>query len=501
MKHLNNINISPNKELFIWGPIDAKPVYPDIWYSGLTKFGKRFVAWPSFLMWVHEEKIIFICEYQPLRDIGEENFKKFILVDNEFKKNYDEWQKIIKELLKYLTANSKIKIEKMNADELRDIFNKFFSIYQKFWVVGLLPELSNWGGEQMLRRELSRKIKNEKEFSFVLERLSAPEDYSFYQEEELDLLKLKKFENDAQKLDKMLKEHQQKFFWLLNSYHHSQILSVEHFKKELNALSAKEASDKLRKIESLKKNILLEKKKLFAKYRLSEDVEKIAHRLAFCIWWQDNRKKRIFIANHFIDELLEQISEIYYIPFDELHYYMFEDILELLNHNKQVNDAEIKKRKDYYMRNYYNEGNTNKFFSGKEAETIIKPFVEVKVDKNIKEFKGITVSIGKHKGDVKGEDKGAVKGIVKIVKSGKEISKVNKGDVLVAPMTAPDYVVGMRKAIAIITDEGGMTCHAAIVSRELGIPCIVGAKIATKVLKDGDVVEVDGEKGVVRKIR
>ncbi len=88
-------------------------------------------------------------------------------------------------------------------------------------------------------------------------------------------------------------------------------------------------------------------------------------------------------------------------------------------------------------------------------------------------------------------------GPVKILKSPKEIDKINKGDVLVAPMTSPDYVPAMKKAAAIITDEGGETSHAAIVSRELGIPCIVGTKLATHNLKDGMIVSVDGGKGNV----
>ncbi len=88
-------------------------------------------------------------------------------------------------------------------------------------------------------------------------------------------------------------------------------------------------------------------------------------------------------------------------------------------------------------------------------------------------------------------------GPVKVLKSPKEIDKVKAGDVLVAPMTSPDYVPAMKKASAIITDQGGQTSHAAIVSRELGIPCIVGTKEATKMLKDLDIVTVDGAKGLV----
>ena len=75
---------------------------------------------------------------------------------------------------------------------------------------------------------------------------------------------------------------------------------------------------------------------------------------------------------------------------------------------------------------------------------------------------------------------------------------MNAGDILVSIATRPEMLPVMKKAAAIVTDEGGITCHAAIVSRELKIPCIVGTQTATSVLKDGDKVEVDTEKGVVK---
>ena len=69
---------------------------------------------------------------------------------------------------------------------------------------------------------------------------------------------------------------------------------------------------------------------------------------------------------------------------------------------------------------------------------------------------------------------------------------------MVSPMTTPNYLAAMKKAAAFITDEGGITCHAAIVARELKKPCLIGTKIATKVLRDGDLVEVDAGRGVVK---
>ena len=78
---------------------------------------------------------------------------------------------------------------------------------------------------------------------------------------------------------------------------------------------------------------------------------------------------------------------------------------------------------------------------------------------------------------------------------------MQKGDILVAPTTGPEMMTAIQKASAIVTDEGGLMSHAAIVSRELKIPCIVGTKYATKILKDGDIIEVDANNGVVRKIK
>ncbi len=95
---------------------------------------------------------------------------------------------------------------------------------------------------------------------------------------------------------------------------------------------------------------------------------------------------------------------------------------------------------------------------------------------------------------------GKAKGLVKIINVSADMAKMNRGDILVSTATNPAIVPAMKKAAAIITDEGGLTCHAAIVSRELEIPCVVGLKIATKVFKDGDLVEVDANNGIIKKL-
>lgn len=99
-----------------------------------------------------------------------------------------------------------------------------------------------------------------------------------------------------------------------------------------------------------------------------------------------------------------------------------------------------------------------------------------------------------------GASRGTASGPARIIFNIQELDKIQSGDVLVAPMTNPDMVVAMAKAVAVITDVGGMTCHAAIISRELGIPCVVGTQKATQILKDGMFVCVNGTKGVVSQV-
>jgi phosphoenolpyruvate synthase/pyruvate phosphate dikinase len=103
-------------------------------------------------------------------------------------------------------------------------------------------------------------------------------------------------------------------------------------------------------------------------------------------------------------------------------------------------------------------------------------------------------------GIIKGQvgNKGSAKGIVKIVKSSDEFGKFKEAEILVTGMTRPEFVPLMRIAKAIITDEGGITCHAAIVSRELNVPCVIGTKVATRLLNDGDLVEVDADNGIIK---
>ena len=108
-----------------------------------------------------------------------------------------------------------------------------------------------------------------------------------------------------------------------------------------------------------------------------------------------------------------------------------------------------------------------------------------------KKIKGIVASVA-------GGQSKKIRGITKVVFNEKDFSKFKKGEILVTDETDAAFLPIMRLAKAIITNEGGILCHAAIVARELKKPCVTGTKIATQVLKDGDRVEIDTKKGIVK---
>lgn len=131
-----------------------------------------------------------------------------------------------------------------------------------------------------------------------------------------------------------------------------------------------------------------------------------------------------------------------------------------------------------------------KLFTGDKArrafEKNIKNLSPAKTNKKIYKIHGV------------GINKGKVLGKVRLIKKLDSIPKVETDEIIVTQMTRPQFNYLFSKALAIITDEGALLSHAAILAREYNIPAIIGTKIATQVLKDGDLVEVDGEKGIIR---
>lgn len=469
--------IDPKKELFKWGPIDAKPIYVDYFMEPIVRFTGVFVApWPDVLALMKEEKVIAICDYEKLRDHGEKLFVTHILPKKEREKWYAYWGTIIKDMDNVQARITKEGLQQKNAVSL---FNQWHELYLKFWIYGFLPEMANWGGEALLKRKILSQHKDQ--FFEIFEAITAPEALSFFQVAECELFMIKGILSKSEQ-EKALQRYQQQYFWLHNSYHGSQILPVSFFRKELNKITSKKAKEKITEIDRYTHEINQRKQEIINAYKVSKEIQEIGKQLSFSIWWQDLRKKYNLLGHHYIDVFMRYAGKVHGIPFEELCYYTCQEFFDVMNKGKK---HDVHERFSVFLEHFI-EGEGIRYYTGEEAEQLTRPYFTTDIDKTITQFQGLPVSRGK------------AKGMVKILHTPKSLEKMKKGNILVAPMTSPDYIVAMRKAVAIITDEGGMTSHAAIVSRELKVPCIVGTRIATKILYDGDIVEVDAESGVIR---
>ncbi len=211
----------------------------------------------------------------------------------------------------------------------------------------------------------------------------------------------------------------------------------------------------------------------------------IAKRLSYLKDLKDDfRRQGIFYGQKLFEEIARRMS----VKMEDVSYMMEDEIVDFLDSGKGVSKSVVEERERGFAI-YFNAEKKLVCKSGNGLQETLEELGLTSVDELSEEIKGISASRGK------------ASGIVKIVRGVSDLAKVNKGDIIVAVMTHPDYVIAMHKAAAIVTDEGGITSHAAIVSRELRIPCIVGTKNATKVLKDGDRIEIDATAGLVTKVK
>lgn len=233
---------------------------------------------------------------------------------------------------------------------------------------------------------------------------------------------------------------------------------------------------------------IIEKNKNNAEYRLADVVGHLSV-LRF------DMNTYILCLLNYVKIIVSKLSEYYQIPKEDMDTYEFEEILKLIKSGDLVDKKVIKERKIGYLRIFRHK--VTKTLVGKNALLEIKHLLEhrKKEISNTHLTKGVVAFLPRNKGKINGR----AFVLSSAYNADEQLKNFKNGDILIAIQTHPSLVPIMKKASAIITDEGGLTCHAAIVSREFKIPCIVGTRLATKFLKSGDLVEINFKNAIVRK--
>ena len=464
--------INPDTEIFKWGPIPARYYFLSEFLQVCSqRFGEEFSGerWPDTLVLFKSDKILWVNEFPALRNAGKEVFFRYMLDPKTRNKIYQRWLKRTEELTQFQNQLLKTDLTQLSAAELKTIWFDFFEKTIRFWNLTIPSELAGYGSEEILKEELKKNLSDEEKLRSAMEILAAPESSSFYQEEEIELAEA---EN--------LQSHQQKYFWLQNSYAGTKILSTDYFKERKDKLKPSLREETQKRLKTL----IQEKKDLIRETRLSPKVIAIAQAISEIITWQDERKKYIFINLHYKNLLLKEIVRRFKYRYNDFLNFSYSEIWNLIE-KKEVIPTLLERNEGLGI--FFNHTVAN--LPAEQMVYLWNAYSKEKISTEMIEFSGTTASKGKNS---------LVQGKVCIILDPFKSKKFQKGDILVAAMTSPEYVFLMEKAAAIVTDSGGLTCHAAIVSREFGLPCIVGTRVATQILHDGDLVEVDSAKGTIK---
>jgi phosphohistidine swiveling domain-containing protein len=479
-----------SKNLDQWGPVDGVIFYPSFWFRSFAgnTMNKWGIRWPEMIGIFTNGKMTFFWDKREIQTWANKSISQWLLNELGFKKLHTDYDRLCKKLTS-LSREIERTLSGGDKKNLHSLTIEWHKAYTEFWDNTSIFEIANFGSPEFLKKKISTYVPHS-QLNNALEILLAPELLSFHQQSELELLKLYVFSSTKKNLKQKLQIYSKKWHWVNNSNGGSEFLNSTYFLNELNGISKLDASKKIEALKKYKKRIQASKKQLIQNYKIPASIVKVAGRLAYSIWWQDDRKAKVWWVNSLLDQMNKEAEKIFNISFDDLLWYSADEWRSLWEKRKTIPHRELLERKKFSV--LLLGKNLHVLHTQQSAQKLAHPFLNSTNanDQKGKNLQGVVVSKGK----------GTVTGKIRIIHSPKNSDGFKKGEILVAPMTSPDYVPIMRKALAVITDVGGLMSHAAIISRELGIPCIVGTKYATKIFKNGDVVTLDISKGIVQKI-
>jgi phosphohistidine swiveling domain-containing protein len=432
----------------------------------------------------------------------------FIEIDKKLEKASFDLVKASKKL-------QKKSFSKLSDKELEKVFSEHMKTHFRCHTLGMPITVLEWDHELLtnhLKSFLEKKIR-EKNLPFkvgaTFSLLTTPHKESFQLKEEAEAIKIalmilsdKKAKKlfleketrkiiellplTSKKIDKEIELLYRNFLWLSFMYV-GPALNKDYFVEQIKALikGEKELYSIIDKTNARIKEVKQKQNKLFKDLSVDKKHCKLFRILRENVYLKGLRKDAMYLSFFSYEPLLKEIGKRLGLSLNQLRF-MWPSEYKNAILKKNFDSKELNQRFKFSV--YVCIKGKEQTLTGKKAGFYFNQVPNPKKFK-VSELEGSTAVPG------------MVKGTVKLINFPEDMQKMNENDVLVSHATNPNLVSAMKKASAIITDIGGITCHAAIVSRELNIPCIIGTKIATKVLKDGDFVEVNANHGIIKVLR
>jgi len=323
--------------------------------------------------------------------------------------------------------------------------------------------------EHRMRHELFKGVtgtQSNEDFSA----LTTPLSHSFVSQKEELLWQIKNA--GAKEKKALIQRFLKDFFWSETSYAGSEVLSESDVEKMADGLESFSKPDL--------SEIRHKKEALMARYGFSDAQRQWVEWTDFVTQWQDERKKNIFRGVFGCQLIVNELARRFGVDPVAIQYLTGEEVSLKGLKNREL-ESLGQRRKKGFIGIEHSQGVM--IFDHSDFLEYQQRF-KTRLDE-VEVLNGTCASLG------------IATGPVRILRTLDSIAELKEGEVLVTSMTRPEFVPAMKKAIAIVTDEGGITSHAAIISRELGIPCVIGTKNATRVLKDGWIVQVKANHGSI----
>ncbi|MFA6215168.1 MAG: PEP-utilizing enzyme [Patescibacteria group bacterium] len=517
MKNINLSSVLEEINNHTWWLEEAPGVYAFVGWPLRAFIEQAKYFHPKYLtLSVFIYRNDFFSELTP----ADEKLKVYYYIYDQVLKNKNYLKNLRKASEKFVShflAAGKIlekNISNVNNKQLWKFYQNFYGekAYMDFIRYGMALECTDiFSSEKLIgliKKETSGLSEN-KALDIAIT-FSAPVKLSFLEKEEYLIFKgailAYKILSDKNKIESekiilklptlriILKKLVKSYFWIGNNFQKAQILDEQYFLDRMKILALEKTKNELlaifnnfsTKVSRLKQA----KKKYLKQYNFSKNLKRHFLIVAYMAEWIDDRKKFMTIADHYNEIFCQQVAKRFKQDVGLVKYYTSEEFHDLLINNKKVLTALLESRRKFSAQVVIRSKNwrcEEKIFYGGQAKSIYNLFSKI--------LNGTEI-----KGQV------ACAPVEKISGKAQVILDVNRqnfkaGNILVTTMTRPEFLPLLRRVKAIVTDEGGLTCHAAIVSRELGVPCIIGTKTATRILKNNDLIEMDMNNGTVKKIK
>ena len=448
---------------------------------------------PDLLSYFKNNYVWFYFEKEAIEKITAESLKK-LLTNADFVKDIiysksvakgDEALEIFKKLQK-----KNFHVAKVEALDLLDKFSEIINTQISLNCIAIL-DLFNEPYSNYLKTYLQKRIKDsDLRLNYALEKLLAPEYLTWTQRYRRELIQLAlEYKKKKINFEPKLKKIYEDWKWLNFNYRGPEF-SYDYFQQIFNELINQDLVELEKELDIINNNagyVLKEKNKIFKQLKIDKKHQDYINALSILSYLKVYRKDTAFLLVFLTHKIMEQFAGN--LKKENWLYLTLIEARDLINgHLKVKREQMIEREKECaYL------AQEKILLVGKEAAKFIeKNTVSDHYNQNgsINLLEGTTACLGKT-GDW-------VYGKVKLINISGDMAKMEYGDILISYATTPDILPAMKKAAAIVTDQGGITSHAAIVSRELNIPCLIGTKYGTKIFKDGDKVIVCPRHGHIR---